>query len=288
LTVTGVDIVIGGTPVRIAADDEGFRNMLLDRYADFIGPLPAGDPIELMPIELTIDLTPNAAIHSIHAEDDLSVFNEAGIWVLRRGDFQARYDPVRRQGVIQQSVIRQSVIRQSVVRQGAHWYGVDAVLRIVHSIVLAGAGGFLLHAASAIRGNRAFIFAGRSGAGKTTIARLAPADVSLLSDEISWVSPARERFFAWGTPFTGELGRPGVNRSAPVAALYFLEQARENRITRLEGAETLRLLLENILFFADDPRLVRRVFDNACAFAASTSVFRLSFLPHTGVWELIR
>jgi hypothetical protein len=268
LTIAAVDIVIGGTAVRIAVTDENFRHLLLDHYGDFIGETESADPIELM-----IDLTPSSAIDEIDAEDDLQVVNESGIWILRRGDFRARYDPDRRCGV---------------VRQGANRYSIDAVLRIVHSIDLAGEGGFLLHAASAIRDGRAFIFAGRSGAGKTTIARLAPAGVSLLSDEISWVRPSAERFVAWGTPFTGELGQPGVNRSAPVGALYFLEQARENRITRLEGAEAVRLLLENILFFADDPRLVRRVFDNACAFAESTSIFRLSFLPDSSAWELIR
>jgi hypothetical protein len=260
-----LDIVIGGTPVRIAADDKGFRRLLFDRYADFIG-----QPYGTDPIELRVDLTPPGAINE---EEDLRVFNESGIWILHRGDFHARYDPARRCGV---------------VRQSANPYSIDAVLRIIHSLALAGDGGFLLHAASVIRDGRAFIFAGRSGAGKTTIARLAPADVSLLSDEISWIRPHRERFVAWGTPFTGELGQPGVNRAAPVEALYFLDQARENRITRIEGAETLRLLLENVLFFANDPRLVQRVFDNACAFTDSTSVSRLSFLPDASVWELIR
>lgn len=265
MTAIAVDVAIGGTAVRIAADDDGFRQLLLDRYANFIGEPDASDPIEL-----TVDLTPAGAIND---EDDLSVTNESGLWIMRRGDFHARYDPLRRRGTI---------------RQSANPYSIDAVLRIVHSLALAEEGGFLIHAASAIRDDRAFIFAGRSGAGKTTISRLAPAGVSLLSDEISWVRPSGESFRAWGTPFTGELGQQGVNRSAPIAALYFLEQARENRITRLEGAEAVRLLLENVLFFASDSRLVHRVFDNACAFVAATSVFRLSFLPDSRVWELIR
>lgn len=265
LTVAELEIVIGGTPVRIAADDDNFRDLLLRHYANFAGQPRAADPIEL-----AIDLIPPGAINE---DEDLQVLNNSGIWILRRGDFEARYDPARRSGM---------------VRQSANRYSIDAVLRIIHSLELAQTGGFLLHAASAIRHGRAFVFAGRSGAGKTTIARLAPAGVSLLSDEISWIRPGAAGFVAWGTPFTGELGQPGENRCAPVEALYFLEQARENRITRLKGAEAMRLLLENILFFANDPRLVRRVFDNACAFADSVGVARLSFLPETGVWELIR
>jgi hypothetical protein len=44
-----------------------------------------------------------------------------------------------------------------------------------------------VHAASAVRNGRAFVFAGISGTGKTTISRLAPPDVTLLTDEISYV-----------------------------------------------------------------------------------------------------
>ena len=61
------------------------------------------------------------------------------------------------------------------------------MLRIVHTLVLARQGGFLLHSASAIRNGKAFLFAGVSEAGKTTISRLAPPDATLLTDEISYV-----------------------------------------------------------------------------------------------------
>ena len=53
---------------------------------------------------------------------------------------------------------------------------------MLHSLILARDGGFLVHAASAVRNGRAFLFAGVSGAGKTTIWRLAPPDVALLQN----------------------------------------------------------------------------------------------------------
>jgi hypothetical protein len=79
------------------------------------------------------------------------------------------------------------------VRQTANPYAIDGVLRILHSLILARAGGFLVHAASAVRNGRAFLFAGVSGAGKTTISRLAPPDVALLTDEISYVRGFRSQ-----------------------------------------------------------------------------------------------
>ena len=111
------------------------------------------------------------------------------------------------------------------------------MLRIVHSIVLAPQGGLLLHSASAIRNGKAFLFAGVSGAGKTTISRLAPPDATLLTDEISYVRKFDAGYTAFGTPFTGELAKLGENVSAPIAALYLLAQGPENRIDPVAPAE---------------------------------------------------
>jgi hypothetical protein len=104
--------------------------------------------------------------------EDVTVRRDAGRWVMERGDFRAEWDPQCRRGW---------------VRQSANPYAIDGVLRILHSLILAREGGFLVHAASAVRNGRAFLFSGVSGAGKTTISRLAPPDVVLLTDEISYV-----------------------------------------------------------------------------------------------------
>src|SRR5713226_8803249 len=99
-----------------------------------------------------------------------SIRMATGRWTLQRGDFRAEWDAGTRRGWI---------------RQTLNPYAIDSVLRIVHTLVLAADGGFLLHASSAVRDGRAVLFTGPSGSGKTTIARLAPPDVTLLTDEIS-------------------------------------------------------------------------------------------------------
>ena len=171
------------------------------------------------------------------ADEDLEVRYADGRWIINRGDFRAHWDPVSMRGR---------------VRQAAYPYAIDSVMRIVHSLVLAERGGFLVHSASAVRNGRAFLFSGVSGAGKTTISRLAPPDVTLLTDEISYVRRVGERYEACGTPFAGDLGKAGENISAPMAGLYLLVQGRHNHASRIGGADAARRLLRNILFFADD------------------------------------
>ena len=148
-----------------------------------------------------------------------SVAWDSGRWLMERGDFRAEWNPSTARGRIQQTI---------------NPYSLDSVLRIVHTLLLAREGGFLVHASSAIRNGRAFLFAGVSGAGKTTIARLAPPDAALLTDEISYVTRQDDRYVAVGTPFFGELARVGENLHAPIECVVPARQrpGKQNRACR--------------------------------------------------------
>jgi len=258
-----VVIGIGGVPVRVNTTDADFLELLEKRYAGFVGEQTRAE------YDFDVDLRPP---DSPDPGADVSVTHRSGRWLLQRGDFRAEWVPATRRGSI---------------RQTANPYSIDAVLRIVHTLVLAREGGFLLHSASAIRNGNAFLFAGVSGAGKTTISRLAPADVTLLTDEISYVRKRDEGYIAYGTPFTGELAKLGENTSAPVAALYLLAQGPENRIDPVAEADAGRELLANMLFFAEDQEMVHCAFQAACDFVRSVPVRRLTFIPDARVWEMI-
>jgi len=263
-----VVIAIGGVAVRVNTTDLNFLDLLHARYAGFVSAETRAE------FDFDVDLAPPAFAHP---DADVSLTHRSGRWFMERGDFRAEWTPATGTGWI---------------RQSANPYSIDAVLRIVHTLVLARQGGFLLHAASAIRHGKAFLFAGVSGAGKTTISRLAPADATLLTDEISYVRrlavPGQgEAYVAFGTPFTGELAKLGENTSAPVAAVYLLAQGPENRIEALGKAEAGRELLANMLFFAEDQEMVHGAFQAACDFVHRVPVYRLTFVPDTRVWEMI-
>lgn len=257
-------IAVGGVAVRVNTTDSSFLELLQKRYYGFVSAEATAE------FEFNVELMEStfAAPHT-----EVSVRHDRGRWFMKRADFRAEWNPSTRTAVIQQH---------------ANAYSMDAVLRIVHTLVLAKQGGFLLHSASAIRNGRAFLFAGVSGAGKTTISRLAPPDATLLTDEISYVHRQNQGYVAFGTPFTGELEKLGENTSAPIAALYLLAKGQKNRIEPVPVADAGRELLANVLFFAEDPELVHQVFQSACDFVHRVPFYKLTFVPDARVWEMIR
>ncbi len=256
-------VVIGGLPINIQSANRSFISMLEQRYAGFVA-APANGGIRL-DVEVV-------ASEGDSGDEDLEVRYADGRWMINRGDFRAQWDPVSMRGS---------------VPQGEYPYANDSVMRIVHSLVLAERGGFLVHSASAVRNGRAFLFAGVSGAGKTTISRMAPPDVTLLTDEISYVRRVGDRYEACGTPFAGDLGRAGENISAPLAGLYLLVQGRQNTASRIGGADAARRLLRHILFFADDASRVEQLFRSVCDFVARVPVYELTFRPDERAWDMI-
>jgi hypothetical protein len=255
---------VGDVPVRLSGTDPALIGLLEQRFARFLShsTTPAFD------FNLTVVRGSDTDV-----ERDLTVRSSGDRWRLRRGDFEAEWSVRERRGWIRQTLSP---------------YAVDSVLRIVHTLVLAGDGGFLLHASSAIREGRAFLFTGPSGSGKSTIVKVAPPDVVVLTDEISYVRADGDGYVAYGTPFAGELSDAGTPARAPIAALFRLEHAHENARTRLSRPAAVRTLMRNILFFADDPMLVEQVMDSACTFAARIPAFDLAFAPDSRVWETLQ
>jgi len=266
-------VEIGGIPIALSTSHERFFDLLLGRYEGFLS-------TSLPEFALEFDIIEAGAA----SDEDVCVRRDGSAWLLQRGDFTARWDTQSAKGL---------------VRQNANPYSLDSVLRILHSLILAERGGFLLHAASALCEGQAYLFSGVSGAGKTTMTRLAPDNVTLLTDEVSYVRPENvgpgtgsedgvSSYRAFGTPFAGELAKAGENCSAEIGGLFFLEQGPENRIEEMPSAEAVRRLMRNILFFAEDPHLVEKLLASACEFVARVPIRRLTFYPDRKVWDTVR
>ena len=165
-------------------------------------------------------------------------------------------------------------------------YELDSLLRILLSWLLLPRQGFLLHAATVLRNGRTCVFTGRSGAGKSTVASLAPRG-SVLTDEISLLRREANAWRAHGTPFWGEFRAAGSNSSAPVAGIYVLAKARENAVQPLPPLDALRALLPNVLFFSSDRAANASLLDLLVGAVTQIPCFELRFRRDASFWEAL-
>jgi hypothetical protein len=155
---------------------------------------------------------------------------DAGVWIDGHG-FRAR---IQFAPQLTGTLYAQSETRLS------HPMVFENFLRIMTAFLAVRRGGVLLHSSAVVRDGRAWLFVGRSGAGKTTIARKALAvGHTVLSDDGNLLLPDENgQYCAGPVPFAGELGQVPCteNRAFPVAAICWLNQAEEVALTPLTPA----------------------------------------------------
>ncbi len=175
----------------------------------------------------------------------------------------------------------------------AGWAGLRVSLEIFLRVYSAwraiGAGGFLLHAASIVRGGRAFVFFGHSGAGKSTLSRFSRDAGVVLSDDISLITREGVGYSAHSVPFRAFDKDRVVSerRSYPLAGMYQLVQARHNRVEPLTAARGVAAVLSCLPFVTErllpiDPAQTIRMLEGV---AREVPVFRLEFTRSAEFWE---
>ena len=119
---------------------------------------------------------------------------------------------------------------------------------------------FLMHAAAIAVDGVCYLFAARSGTGKTTHIRLWQEAFGERAQIINGDKPilrfAGDRLMAFGTPFRGK-EQLGSNTSAPVRALCFIARSETNRIEPLSAAEVLNLVFHQLLMPREEARMER-------------------------------
>jgi hypothetical protein len=243
------ELSIGCVPMRLQIADERLYSAASARYGAFTG--TAGQPI---PIALN-------SFSAVESQRPEFAYEFEGA-LLRTGSNETRFDGVRNE------------------------YALDSLLRVLLSWQLTNHSGFLLHAATVIRNGKAYVFTGRSGAGKSTVASLA-AEGSVLTDEISLLRCEKGEWRAYGTPFWGEFRAAGSNTSAQARGIFRLVQAAENRVTAIRPVELLRALLPNVLFFSAEAEANRRLLKILAHAAETISGYELAFRKDRAFWEVL-
>lgn len=162
--------------------------------------------------------------------------------LIRRHDFRATFD-------IKKRIIDASFLRYSKLT--TH-YSFDSLLRILYSIILLENSGFLIHACGISSKGKAYVFAGPSNSGKSTLAQLSLSHAKILSDELIAIRMLNGNFYAFSTPFYGEVGSKKANSKHLLSAIFKIKKGKELILKRLNPKDTALLLLQSVFFFERD------------------------------------
>ncbi len=150
----------------------------------------------------------------------------------------------------------------------------ETALRALAGDVLLRSGGALWHGGSVVVDEKAYLFVGVSGAGKTTLTGDAPEGVYLSDDQsISWHG------CLYGSPFSGMAQRRGAGIRAPLAAVGILSAERpdETKIERIASvAAAATQLARHVCAFEGSHEEADRALQIAVETAQSVPVFHIA------------
>jgi hypothetical protein len=162
----------------------------------------------------------------------------------------------------------------------------ENVVRYVVARMALQLGGFALHAAGVLREGRAYVFAGPSLSGKTTVvSRSAPAQS--LGDDFAVLFPEAEVWHASALPFDNSeciTGAPPLG-SYPVAGIWRLVQAERNRIEQLPASLAVASLLACTAFPWAMPEESETILLHVKQFIERRSFAHLHFTRQVDFWD---
>lgn len=148
--------------------------------------------------------------------------------------------------------------------------------------------GLLLHAAAVVHQGRAFVFAGQSGRGKSTMAKLwsVSGEGLALGEESIALRRVGSEIRAYGTPWPGESGLASP-QGAPVAGLFFLRHGPHNTVRSMGPAEAMAEFLPRSYLAPYDPIGAARGLEFLHHLIATVPMAELAFRPDADVVELL-
>lgn len=162
----------------------------------------------------------------------------------------------------------------------------ENAIRFLVARVAIEAGGFAFHGAGLLHEGRAVMFAGASGAGKSTAMRNSRPRPSLGDDyavvlpdgEGGWIAPALPFDNAERAP------EPPEGGPFPLAAIYRLTQAKIDRVSKLGALEATRALMQSIVLPWAMPDLQPRLLQQLDTFLCDVHVADLELRDDPGFW----
>ncbi|AYA77593.1 hypothetical protein DOE78_20400 [Bacillus sp. Y1] len=161
-----------------------------------------------------------------------------------------------------------------------------ALMNFYSAYILHNNWGLLIHSSCVVEEGKAHIFTGRSGAGKSTAAKLS-APRELLSDEATLVKIAPEGITVFNSPFRSELKVTGKETSTPLVSIQLLRQALFNSRNQLKKSDAVLNLMDKVFYWVHCPEETKKIMYLLLSLVDKVSVYELHFQKNDTFWELI-
>lgn len=148
--------------------------------------------------------------------------------------------------------------------------------------------GIVLHASAIKWQDKGIIFTAPAGTGKSTQAQLwgTSMGAAVINDDTPLLKRSADKITIHGTPWCGS-SHKHRNTSAPLKAIFVLEQSKENTLCRLQEPKLSSCLLPRFLLPYHDQRLMNLALDHFAEIIASTPVFLLQCRPDQEAVDLV-
>jgi len=160
--------------------------------------------------------------------------------------------------------------------------------QLLFSRVLGYNQGCLLHSIGLIYKDKGYIFVGHSGAGKTTMAKMMRPISTILCDDRNIIRKLDQKYYLFGTWRHSDLAEvsPLV---APLKAIFFLNQSKENKISKInDNTKRVFFLMDCLIRSLVTHDWMELTIDFIDSLSKQVDCFDLEFDKSGKIMELIK
>ena len=283
-----VSLSLPDTRVRIRGLSAAQADSLRDTYARFLAETPQlADECGIDCLACRLDSAPDISTQEL-TRDGLytpRIVRDSDALTVTGSEFEAQMNLGYSQSQSTLGVKNENELVSAPV--------IENFLRIFMAHRVLEKGGVLLHSAGLVIDGQAYIFVGRSNAGKTTMARKAhDCGALVLSDDINLLLPAADGYQAYAVPFTGEFGQTLDHRntaeSYPVAGIILLEQGDQLKTDCVKLSGAIAKLLVNCPFVNNDGKEMEALFYVLSTMASQLPLVSLHCRREDGIDEIMQ
>lgn len=146
--------------------------------------------------------------------------------------------------------------------------------------------GLLIHSSCMREGDKAYLFSGQSGAGKSTVVELS-SPRPILSDEATVVKVERTGTIVYDSPFRSDTVSSFQQPALELGGIQLLEQSTIIKRSPLEKSDGMMSLFDKIFYWAFDSDETKKLFELLSQLISNVPVYRLQFQKNDLFWKEI-